>query len=110
MLGWQPSLFDLRGQIHGVWEISIGEEAGKTIQNIRLKIQRFPDLARRAPSTITDDIGSHGCTVLAVALINLLNDLLSSIAAGQIDINIRPAFAPFTQETLEKKFATDRIN
>ena len=47
---WQTGLLDLRLQIQRVREIAVGEEMRETIENVRRKIERLADLARRAPS------------------------------------------------------------
>src|SRR5437660_12445887 len=91
-------------------EIAVREEMRKAIENARRKIQRFADLACGAAPAITDHVRSHGCTVFAVASINFLDHGFAPVAARKIEIDIRPAFAAFVQETLEHQIITDRID
>ena len=46
----------------------------------------------------------------SIAAINFLDHLFPAIATRQIKIDIRPAFAAFTQEPLENEMVTHRIN
>ena len=74
------------------------------------KIQRLADLARRAAAAIGDDVRGHGCAMFAVAPVNFLDDALAPVAARQIEIDIRPAFAAFAQETFEDEMIAQRID
>ena len=47
--------------------------------------------------------------MLAVAAIDFLDDALAPIAAGQIQIDVRPRLSAFAQEPLEEQIAGDRI-
>src|SRR5687767_4241565 len=109
MIGGKAGFLDLRAQVHGVREIAIGEERGKAIQNVPLKIEGLANFTRGAAATIGNDVRGHGCAVLAVTLVNFLDHPLAPITAGQINIDIRPAFTSFAEETFEKQFAADRI-
>ena len=90
---WQTCLLDLRFELERVREIAACEQMRKTINNARRKIERFPNLARRAAPAIRDHVRGHGSAMFAVAPINFLNHRLAAIAAGKIEINIRPPFA-----------------
>ena len=72
--------------------------------------ERLPDLARRAPAAIGDDVGGHGRAVPAVLLVDVLNDPLAPIAARQIEIDIGPLAALLRQEPLEEQVHADRID
>ena len=80
------------------------------IHHARRQIQGFTNLTRRAAPAIGDDVGRHGRAVFAVAPVNFLNHTLAAIAAGQIEINVGPAFAAFAQKPLKDEMMTDRIN
>ena len=77
------------------------EKMRETVENVRRKIERFADLARGASAAISDDVGGHGRAVFAVTPINFLDDAFAPIAARQIEIDVRPAFAAFAEETFE---------
>ena len=91
-------------------KIAVREKMRETVQNIRGKIQRFADLARRAASAISDDVRGHGRAVFAVTPINFLDDAFAPIAARQIEIDVRPAFAAFAEETFEDEMIAHRID
>src|SRR4029077_20757711 len=98
---WQTGLLNLRFELERVREIAAGKQMRKTIDDAWGKIKRFANLPRRTASAIADDICRHRCAVFAIASINFLNDCFPAIAAGKIEIDIRPAFAAFIQKTFE---------
>src|SRR4051794_36638178 len=73
-------------------------------------MQRLADLTRRATPAIRDHIRRHGGAMFAVAAIDFLDDLLTPLAAGQIEIDVGPAFAALVQEALEDEMITHRID
>src|SRR5205823_618318 len=110
MLFRQTRLLDLRFQIQRVRKIAVREQMRKAIENTRGKIQRLPDLARGTPPAITDHVRGHGRSMLSVAPINFLDHAFPPIAAGKIEIDVRPTFPAFVEETLKNQIATDRID
>ena len=106
----QTRLLDLRLQIERVRKIAVREKVRKAVENIRRKIERFADLARRASAAISDDVRGHGRAVFAVTPVNFLDHTLAPVAARQIEIDVGPAFAAFAQETLEDEMIADRID
>ena len=106
----QTRLLDLRLEIEGVRKIAVREEMRETVENVRRKIERLADFARRTAPTISDHVGGHGRAVFAVAPVNFLDDALAPIAARQIEIDVGPAFAPFAQEALEDEVVAYRID
>src|SRR5689334_21713439 len=83
---------------------------GKPIENIRRKMERFPNLAGRASAAIGDHVRGHGRTMFAITPINFLDHALASVTAGKIEVDIRPAFPPFAQETFEDELVAHWIN
>src|SRR6202011_4621086 len=53
---------------------------------------------------IGDDVGGHGGTALAVSLVDVLNDFFALVAAGEIEIDVRPFSALFGEKAFEEKF------
>ena len=82
----------------------------ETIENARRKIQRLADFARCAASAISDHVRRHGRAMFAVTAINFLDHAFPPIAARQIEIDIRPAFAAFAEETFEEQMIAHRIH
>src|SRR5262249_27048075 len=80
------------------------------IQGVLIESKSFADLPRSGAVTIGDDVGCHRGAELAIALIDVLNCLLSLVSTRQVQIDIRP-FAPFLREkTLKEEFHPDRID
>ena len=82
----------------------------KPSERLVVEAQRLAHFARRRPAAISDDVGGHRRAELSVALINVLNDALALIAAGQIEIDVRPFAAFFGEKALEQQFHADRID
>ena len=57
--------------------------------------EHFSDVAHGGAAAIGDDIGGHGGAEFAVALVDMLDDALALIAAGKVEIDIRPLAAFF---------------
>ena len=90
---WQTCLLDLRFEFERVREIAACEQMRETINDARGKIERFPNLARRAAPAIRYHVRGHSSAVFAVAPVNFLDHPFPAIAAWKIQINIRPPFA-----------------
>src|SRR5581483_589989 len=102
--------FDLRFELERVREIATGKQMRETIDNAWRKIERFADLAGRAPAAVTDHVRCHRRAVFPVAAINFLNHCFAPIAAGEIQIDIRPAFTALVQESFEHQMVFHRID
>ncbi len=74
------------------------------------KPKTFADVAHGGASAIGDDIGGHGGAELSVALVDVLYGALALIAAGEIEIDVRPFAALFREESLKQQFHLDRID
>ena len=72
--------------------------------------QHLADVAHGGAAAIGDDVGGHGGAELAVALVDVLDGALALIAAGQIEIDVRPLAAFFGEKALEEQFHCDRID
>ena len=66
-----------------------------------IKSQDFADFARRGAPAIGNDVGRHRGAQFPVALINILNRAFALIAAGQIEIDVRPFATLFGKKPLE---------
>ncbi len=94
------------GSTYSNWFITF---ASRSISAL-IEAERLPHFARRAPAAIGDHVGRHAGAVLAVALVDVLNDALAAIAAGQIEIDVRPLAAFFREKPLEEQVHADRID
>ena len=68
-----------------------------------VELERLAHLARGALAAIGDDVGGHRRAVLAVLLVDVLDDLLAPIAARQIQIDVGPLAALLGKEALEEQ-------
>ena len=110
MIFRQTRRLDLRFQFHGVREIAVCEQMRETINNAWRKIQRLPNLARGAAAAVTDHVRCHRRAVLSVATINFLDHRFAAVAAGEIKIDVRPAFTALVQEPFEDEMIFHRID
>ena len=69
--------------------------ARKLVESLLIKSKRFAHFARGGTVPIGDDVRGHRGTKLAVALIYILDRLLSLVTAWQVEIDIRPLAAFF---------------
>src|ERR1700683_1875913 len=74
------------------------------------KPQNLTDVAHGRAATIGDDVGGHGGAELAVALVDVLDGALALIAAGEIEIDVRPLTTLLRKKTLEQQFHFDGVN
>src|SRR5262249_31593309 len=96
--------------IFGAAPLEAAHHGRETIERLRVKAEDFADFARRQPATIGTDVGGHGRAQLAISLIDILDGLFSFVAAGQIQINVRPLAALFRKEALKEKLHADGID
>ena len=82
----------------------------KPAQRLRIETERLSRLARGGPSSIGNDIGGHGRAQFAIALVHVLNGAFTAVAAGQIEIDIRPLATFSREETFKEQLHAHRIN
>ena len=70
---------------------------------VLVEAQRLAHFARGRAAAIGDDVGGHGGAELAVALVDVLDDALALVAAGQVEIDVGPLAALFREEALEEQ-------
>ncbi len=99
-----------RDAVGRIDELELVHHLCQPIDEPRVEAERLADLARRAPAAIGDDVGGHPRALRAVLLIDVLNHTLATIAARQVEIDIRPFAAFFRQEPLEQQIHPDRID
>ena len=87
-----------------------GDGGGNFVQRFRIEAQRLAHFARGRAAAIGDDVGGHGGAELAVALVDVLDDALALIAAGQVEIDVGPLAALFGEKALEQQFHADGID
>jgi hypothetical protein len=96
-------VLELAGE--GIVRISIfprADQAGEAIQGFRIKGKNFSDFARGGFAAIGNHVGGHGGAKCSVAFVNVLNGALALVAAGQIQVNVRPLAAFFGEKAFEE--------
>ena len=91
-------------------ELEVVHHLRQPVDLRRVEAEHLAHFARRAPAAIGDDVGRHRRAVLAVLLVDVLDDALAPIAARQIEIDVGPLAALFGQEALEQQLHADRID
>src|SRR5262245_35372896 len=77
------------------------DESREAVECLHVKTENFSDFARSQTATISTDVGSHGCAALTVALVKILDGFFPLVAAGQIEIDVRPLAAFFRKKALK---------
>src|SRR5437016_14229886 len=73
----------------------------QSIQGFRFKAQSFAHLAGGEAAAISNDIGSHGGATLTILTIDVLDHAFALIAAGEVEVDVRPFAAFFGEHSLE---------
>ena len=79
-------------QFEGVLEVARVEEARKTVQHVGGQVHSLADLAHAALAPEGNDVGDHADPIATVAPVHFLDDLFASLAAGQVQVDVRPGF------------------
>ena len=90
--------------------LPLDDEARETSQRFRIEAQGLTNFSRRRLAAIGNDVRSHRRAEFAVALVDVLNGLLSLVFGRQIEIDVRPFAAALAQEALKEQFHADRID
>ena len=80
-----------------------GDGGGNFLERFRIEAQRFAHFARGHAVAIGDDVGGHGGAALAITLVDILNNFFALVAAGQVEIDVRPLAALFGKEAFEEQ-------
>ena len=87
-----------------------GNRGGNFVQSLRIEAQRLAHFPPRHAIAISNDVGGHGRAAFTVAFVQILDNALALVAAGQIEIDVGPLAAFFRKKTLEKQFHADGID
>ena len=68
------------------------------------------DLAGGEATAVGDDVGGHGRAEAPVALVDVLDHALAPVAAGQIEVDVRPLAALLGEKALEEQLHADGIH
>src|ERR1035437_7229005 len=98
------------GGVLWIFEFPGPRQAAELFDGSDFEAQRLADLARGGAPAVGDDVGRHGGAVRSEALVDILDDLFAFVAAGEIEIDIRPLAALFAEEAFEEKVHADGVD
>src|SRR5215472_11767471 len=82
----------LRGVLR-IFPLPRAHQSGELFERGDFKSQRFADFARRRTAAIRNDVRGHSRAEFSEPLVDILNGALALVAAGQIDVDVRPLAA-----------------
>ncbi len=97
-------------RVAGIVVLPVADELGQSLDEVGRQAEGFPHLARAAPAAIGNHVGRHGRAVPAVALVDVLDDLLAAVAARQVEVDVGPLPALLGEEALEEQLHAHRID
>ena len=86
------------------------QQPGEAVHLLEREAERLARLAHGAARAVADDGRRHGGAALAVAAVDVLDDLLPAIAGGQVEVDVGPLAALLGEEALEEEAHADRID
>src|SRR5210317_856247 len=84
-------------------------EVGEAAEDALGEAEHLAHLADRAPAAVGDDVGGHGGAARGEAAVDLLDDRLAALAAGEVEVDVRPGLAALAEEALEQELVADRV-
>ena len=107
----KPAAWKLRLQrIVFVLPLPGADELGQAVEGFGVEAEGLARFACGGASAIGNDVGGHRRAQFAVTLIDVLNCPLALVAAGQVEIDVRPLATLFGEKALEKQVHADRID
>ena len=87
-----------------------GDRGRNFVQSFGIEAQDLAHFPPRHAIAVGNDVGGHGGAAFAIAFVQILNDALALVAAGQVEIDVRPLAALFGQKAFEEQFHADGID
>src|SRR5437016_6293602 len=107
----EACVLELPGErVVGIGILPRADQAGETVQCFLVERKYLADFACRGFSAISDHVGGHCRAKFSVAFIYVLNSALALVAAGQIQIDVRPFSSLFGKKTFEKQIHPNGID
>ena len=96
--------------VAGILELEVRHESAQPLDEVGRQAQHLADLARGEPAAVGDHVGGHGGAEAPVALVDVLDHPLAAVAAGQVEVDVRPLAALLGEEALEEQLHAHRIH
>src|SRR5579884_2040489 len=81
----------------------VRHDAGQAVEVTGLEPERLADITRSGAAAIRNHVCRHCRAALTVSLIEMLNDTLALITAGQVEIDVGPFAAFFGKKPFEQQ-------
>src|SRR5262249_36836232 len=109
--GGDAAVAELGGELVLVVGVAVrAEKLRQAVDLLERQPERLPGLAYGAPGPVADDRRRHRRAALAVATVDVLDNLLSPIPARQVEVDVRPLAALLGEEALEEEAHADRVD
>src|SRR5438046_9218724 len=101
---------ELRSELVVLVRVAVrAQQLGQPVHLLEREAERLARLAHGAARAVADDGRRHGGAALAVAAVDVLDDLFAAIAGGQVEVDVGPLAALLGEEALEAEAHADRI-
>src|SRR5208282_2288824 len=87
-----------------------GHGGGNFVERFRIETESLAHFARGHTIAISNDVGGHGGAALAVFCVEILDNLFALVAAGEIEIDVRPLAAFFGEKAFEEQLHADGVD
>ncbi len=84
-------------------------EVGEAAEDGLGETEHLAHLADGALAAVGDDVGGHGGTARGEAAVDLLDDGLAALAAGEVEVDVGPGLAALAEESFEQELVADRV-
>ena len=97
-------------RVVGVDVLEAAHVAREAVDLVHRDVEDLADLARGAAVAVGDHVRGHRRTGGAVALVDVLDDALATVAARQVEVDVRPLAALLGEEALEEQLHPDGVD
>src|SRR5579864_3811261 len=94
----------------GVAIFPVRDRRGNFVESFGIEAKHFADFARRHAAAIGDDVRGHGRAAFAISAVKILNYFFALVAAGKVEIDVRPLAALLGKKAFEEQLHSDRID
>src|SRR6266550_1306700 len=111
MIYIQPGVAET--MVEGVVFVSVfpgGNRGRNFVQSFRIESQRLSHFPRSQPAAVSDNVRGHSRAAFPIKFVQILDYALTLIAAGKIEIDVRPLATLLRKKTFKKQIHAHRIH
>src|SRR5881296_3505619 len=102
---------ELRGELVVLVRVAVrAQQLRQPVHLLEREAERLARLAHGAARAVADDGRRHGGAALAVAAIDVLDDLFAAVPGRQVEVDVGPLAALLGEEALEEETHADRVD